>query len=105
MEPIRFRVCTWRWPGSGHRGMNQIVELSELKARLSGYLARVRAGATVTVCDRRIPIAKLVPFDDDPGGIEVREPIDASGLPVAPGIALRKRMDIVALLLADRDNR
>ena len=85
--------------------MNEIVKVSELKAKLSGYLARVRGGATVTVCDRRTPIAKLVPFDDDPGGIEVREPIDAGGLPVAPRIALRKRIDVVALLLADREHR
>ena len=85
--------------------MNQIVMVSELKAKLSGYLAQVRGGATVTVCDRRTPIARLVPFDDDTGAIEVREPIDAAGLPVAPRIALRKRVDVVGLLLADREHR
>ena len=85
--------------------MGQVVKVSELKARLSGYLAQVRRGETVTVCDRRTPIAKLVPFDDDPGGVEVREPIDASGLPPAPRIDLQKRIDVLALLLADRDHR
>ena len=85
--------------------MTQVVKVSELKARLSGYLARVRGGATVTVCDRRTPIAKLVPFDDDPGGLEVREPIDARGLPLTPRIALRREVDVVALLLADREHR
>ena len=83
----------------------QVVKVSELKAKLSGYLARVRRGETVTVCDRRTPIAKLVPFDDDPGGIEVREPVDAGGLPAAPRIALPQRIDVVALLLADRNHR
>ena len=79
--------------------------VSELKARLSGYLARVRGGATVTVCDRRTPIAKLVPLDDESGGVEVREPIDAGGLPLVPRIALRTKVDVVALLLADREHR
>ena len=83
----------------------QVVKVSELKAKLSGYLALVRRGATVTVCDRRTPIAKLVPLDEDPGGIEVREPIDVGGLPRAPRIALRKGVDVVAALLADREHR
>ena len=85
--------------------MTEVVKVSELKAKLSGYLARVRGGATVTVCDRRTPIAKLVPFDDDPGGLEVREPIDTGGLPPAPRIALRKEIDVVALLIEDREHR
>lgn len=85
--------------------MTQVVKVSELKAKLSAYLARVRGGATVTVCDRRTPIAKLVPFDDDRGGLEVREPIDAGGLPAASRIPLRKPFDVVALLLEDREHR
>ena len=85
--------------------MTQVVKVSELKAKLSGYLARVRGGATVTVCDRRTPIAKLVPLDDEPGGLEVQEPIDPGGLPLAPRIALRKEIDVVALLSADREHR
>ena len=85
--------------------MNEVAKVSELKAKLSGYLARVRGGATVTVCDCRTPIAKLVPFDGDLGGIEVREPLDAGGLPAAPCVVLRKRVDPVALLLEDREHR
>ena len=79
--------------------------VSELKARLSEYLAQVRRGATVTVCDRRTPIARLVPFDGDAGGFEVREPTAAADLPLGPGITLRKQVDVVALLRADRDQR
>ena len=85
--------------------MSRFVKVSELKAKLSAYLAQVRRGETVTVCDRRTPIAKLVPVDDDPGGIEVREPIDARGLPAAPRIPLRKRMDVLSLLRDERDHR
>ena len=85
--------------------MSSVVKVSELKAKLSGYLARVRRGETVTVCDRRTPIAKLVPFHDAAGRIEVREAIDPSGLPAAPRVTLRKHIDVLALLLADRDHR
>jgi prevent-host-death family protein len=85
--------------------MNQTAMVSELKAKLSGYLAQVRRGATVTVCDRQTPIARLVPFDGDAGGLEVREPTDASSLPAAPGVTLRKPIDVVTLLRADRDQR
>lgn len=83
----------------------QTAMVSELKAKLSRYLAQVRRGATVTVCDRHTPIARLVPFEDDAGGLEVREPTAAGSLPIAPGITLRKQIDIVALLRSDRDHR
>ena len=79
--------------------------VSELKAKLSGYLAQVRRGATITVCDRHTPIARLVPFDGDAEGLEVREPADAGSLPAAPGVTLRKSIDVVTLLRADRDQR
>ena len=88
-----------------NEAMNRTVKVSELKAKLSGYLAEVRRGAAVTVCDRKTPIAKLVPFDEDPGGIVVREPVDPGALRAAPRVALRKRIDVVALLLADREHR
>ena len=38
------------------------VRVAELKARLSAYLRRVRAGETITVLDRDTPIARLVPL-------------------------------------------
>ncbi len=39
----------------------ETVGIGELKARLSAYLARVRAGEEVVVTDRRRPVARLVP--------------------------------------------
>lgn len=36
--------------------------ISELKASLSEYLTRVKAGEEVLVTDRGIPVAKLVPI-------------------------------------------
>ena len=83
----------------------QTAMVSELKAKLSSYLAQVRRGARITVCDRQTPIARLVPLEDDAGGLEVREPSRARDLPTAPGITLRKRIDVPALLRAGRDQR
>ena len=37
--------------------------VAELKARLSDYLARVRAGSEVLVTERGRPVAKIVPVD------------------------------------------
>ena len=85
--------------------MNHTAKVSGLKARLSGYLAQVRSGGTVTVCDRKTPIARIVPVDGDAGGLEVREAIDPAGLPEQQRIRLKKRIDVVALLRADRADR
>lgn len=41
--------------------MVMVVGVAQLKARLSEYLARVRAGEEVVVTDRGRPVAKLVP--------------------------------------------
>ncbi len=42
--------------------------VSELKASLSQYLARVKAGDEVVVTERGTPIAKLVPIPPGGGG-------------------------------------
>ena len=85
--------------------MNQTAKVSELKAKLSGYLAQVRRGDTVTVCDRQTPIALLVPIAGTAAGLEVREPTDANALPMAPRITLKEGIDVVELLRVDRDDR
>jgi len=42
------------------------VKTAELKAKLSGYLRRVREeGANYVVLDRKTPIARLVPLEED----------------------------------------
>ena len=40
------------------------VGVRELKAKLSEHLARVKAGATVTVTERGRPVARLVPVEE-----------------------------------------
>ena len=44
--------------------------VSELKASLSAYLGKVKAGEEVIVTDRGKPVAKLVPIVRDEAGIQ-----------------------------------
>ena len=39
------------------------VGVRELKTRLGGYLRQVRAGRTLTVTDRGVPVATIAPVD------------------------------------------
>lgn len=41
------------------------ASVSETKAKLSALLDRVRAGETVTITDRGVPVAKLAPLAAD----------------------------------------
>jgi len=40
------------------------ASISEAKAKLSALLARVRAGETVTITDRGVPVAQIVPLNN-----------------------------------------
>lgn len=83
------------------------TKVSELKAHLSAVLAEVRAGATVVVCDRSTPIARLVPYrEDDPTDFRVEEPTaPAADLARVRGVKPRRPVDVVKLLRLDRDQR
>jgi prevent-host-death family protein len=48
--------------------------MSELKSHLSAHVRRAEAGETIEVMDRARPIAKVVPFEHDSGGLEVVPP-------------------------------
>jgi antitoxin (DNA-binding transcriptional repressor) of toxin-antitoxin stability system len=50
---------------SGHNKTMKKAKVSELKARLSSYLADVRRGDTLVVCDRSTPIARRVPMEEE----------------------------------------
>jgi prevent-host-death family protein len=45
-----------------------VASISDTKARLSELLDRVKAGETITITDRGVPVAQLVPLK---GGREV----------------------------------
>jgi prevent-host-death family protein len=90
------------------------VTIAELKANLSKYLRRVRAGEQILVCDRSVPVGKLVPLT--PGeDVEARElELAAAGvlrLPDGPASGQEpggrggriRAADVLAALDADRD--
>ena len=81
--------------------------VSELKARLSAYLAAVRRGESVVVCDRTTPIARLVPYEpDDDAGFEVLAASGGTGdLRAIRGVRPKRPIDVVRLLREDRDVR
>jgi prevent-host-death family protein len=83
------------------------VTVAELKAKLSHYLREVRAGKSFTVFSRDVPVATLGPFApgelDDLVGIEPTEDPATWGQIDLP--ALRREIDVVALVREDRDDR
>ena len=84
----------------------QRAQVAQLKAHLSQYLASVRRGDTVIVCDRKTPIARLVPYAETDDGFVVHEPTRAvADLKGVPGIKPKRRVDIVRLLRESRDER
>ena len=90
----------------GHHGVMKEARVSELKARLSAYLSEVRRGETVTVFDRNTPIARIVPFAAEDEQERIEEPTRSlTRLRALQPIRLRRKIDVVALLREDRDQR
>jgi len=82
------------------------VKVSELKARLSAYLAEVRRGETVIVCDRNTPIARLVPYDEERDGFSIEEPRSPlSDLRKVRGVKPKRPTDVLRLLQESRGDR
>ena len=82
------------------------AKVSELKAKLSAYLAEVRKGDTVIVYDRNTPVARLVPIQDDHEDLVITEAsAPPSDLKKMKGIAPKKSVDIDRLLRDLRQDR
>lgn len=82
--------------------MGNNVGIADLKARLSEYLAQVRKGRSLTVLDRRTPVARIVPYAADP--LEIRAATRrAKDLTLPPAPA--SPTDSLAVLLEDRRRR
>lgn len=82
------------------------AKVSELKARLSAYLAEVRLGETVIVCDRNTPVARLVPYEEDRDGLRIerrRRPV--ADLKKVRGVGLQRAADVLEILREGRDQR
>lgn len=90
----------------GHMKDMKYANVSELKARLSAYLAHVRQGNTVVVSDRRTPVARLVPVDQRVDGITIeRARRPARDLRHVKAVRLRRRVDVAKLLRESREQR
>ena len=81
------------------------AKVSELKAKLSAYLAEVRGGGTVVVYDRATPIARLVPFQGDDDLVIMDASAPASELRKIKGVKPRKRIDLDRVLRESRGDR
>ncbi|MBW3563824.1 MAG: type II toxin-antitoxin system Phd/YefM family antitoxin [Acidobacteria bacterium] len=82
------------------------VGIAELKAKLSENLGKVRRGETITVLDRRSPVALIVPYRGGSEPLRVRQAAGKrrlASIPLPPSI--RKKQDVVDLLLEDRARR
>jgi prevent-host-death family protein len=55
------------------------VQIADLKNNLSAYLRKVRTGEELIICDRKSPIAKIVPLNGGEFDLEEQELI-AKGL-------------------------
>lgn len=76
------------------------VQIADLKNNLSAYLRKVRTGEEVIICDRKSPIAKIVPLSADDLDLEAQELI-AKGL-MRPAL---KPFDADAFLAIGRGTR
>ncbi len=86
------------------------VGIRELKAQLSKYLQRVKAGATVIITERGKPVGRIVPMRPS-AEARVRE-LAQAGLvawsgrkpaPIAPVARTRGKRTVANLLLEDRE--
>jgi prevent-host-death family protein len=91
---------------SGHNLVMRLAKISELKTHLSKYLAEVRRGKTVVICDRDTCIARLVPYREELDNFVVEERVRPRAvLSKVRGVALRRPVDPLQLLREARDQR
>lgn len=91
---------------SGHDLVMKAAKVSELKARLSFYLAEVRRGETVVVYDRKTPIARVVPYAERIDGIVIEGPRrPVSDLARVQGVSPLAAVDVVDILRESRGPR
>jgi prevent-host-death family protein len=81
------------------------AKVSELKARLSAYLAEVRAGGEVVVCDRDTPIARIVAVSDADDLIIIPASLPPSSLKKLTGVQPKGPVDVDRLLSELRRDR
>ena len=104
-EPLRPQFHKARKPAPGADETAPSVKIAEFKARLSHYLRTVRAGHALTVMDRQTPIARLTPINTggNDGGLVIRKATKKPSEVKLPS-PLKKKVDLVKLLLEDRES-
>lgn len=91
---------------SGYNLVMSNVGIAELKAKLSEKLGDVRRGETITVLDRKTPIAMIIPIRFDHEPLRMRRAAGKRKLgriPLPPPVDVKQ--DVVSLLLEDRARR
>ncbi|MHB8879602.1 MAG: type II toxin-antitoxin system Phd/YefM family antitoxin [Myxococcaceae bacterium] len=59
----------------------KLVNVAALKANLSRYLRAVRRGQQLVVTDHKLPVAKVVPYEEPgPAKLEIRRAKDPAAL-------------------------
>ena len=82
------------------------AKVSEVKARLSAYLAEVRNGDIVIICNRATPIAQLAPLDRKMDDLKIQEASrPANEIFLVPAVRLRKRVNVDRILNETRGGR
>jgi len=80
------------------------IGIAELKSKLSGYLKDVEGGESITVLDRRRPVARIVPHSVRGGGLTTRarrrKPGSLQRVALPPPLELAT--DAAAILLDER---
>ena len=79
------------------------VMTADLKAHLSAYLAAVRAGETIIVCDRNTPVARLEPIDEHPPLVITPATSAMPRLDEFEPIRLDPSVDVLKMLSESRD--
>jgi prevent-host-death family protein len=79
------------------------IKISELKAKLSAILKRVRKGERFAVMDRSHPVAVLMTLEKD-DALPVVQPARRPFRMPAP-VSFSVEVDAVALLIEDRSKR
>jgi prevent-host-death family protein len=82
------------------------VSIADLKARLSHYVSLARRGRVVTVTNRDIPVARLVPLEEKRGALVIHRPAPGTPAPASVSLPplLKTRRDIVEILLEERQS-
>lgn len=92
----------------------QTATITEAKNRLSALIDRVRAGQTILILDRGIPVARLEPLSSEPRQAGRVERLERAGIlrraiqplptstPRGPGPALAAGASSVSVLIDER---